>query len=136
MALTLPKVSPGAGGGLCYYTLPPCRVFDSRSGSPLASSTEFAVQAGGECGVPIGAKAVALNLTVVGSTGNGFLAVYPDATGGAPTTSTLNFAAGGTRANNVVSGLAAGGQGTFVVRPQVAASGTVNVLVDVNGYFQ
>jgi hypothetical protein len=126
----------GSGGGLCYFTVTPCRAFDSRSGSPLASGTQFAVQAGGTCGVPMSARAVSVNLTVVGPTGNGFLSVYPDATGGPPTTSTLNFASGLTRANNVVSGLAAGGQGTFIVVPDVSGGGTVNVIVDVNGYFQ
>jgi hypothetical protein len=123
-------------GGLCYFTVTPCRAFDSRSGSPLASGTQVAVQAGGTCGVPMSARAVSVNLTVVGPTGNGFLSVYPDAAGGPPTTSTLNFASGQTRANNVVSGLAAGGQGTFIVVPDVGGGGTVNVIVDVNGYFQ
>jgi PKD repeat protein len=126
----------GSGGGLCYFTVTPCRTFDSRSGSPLASGTQFAVQIGGTCGVPMSARAVSVNLTVVGPTGNGFLSVYPDATGAPPTTSTLNFVSGLTRANNVVSGLAAGGQGTFIVLPDVGGGGTVNVVVDVNGYFQ
>jgi hypothetical protein len=79
---------------------------------------------------------VAANLIVVGPTGNGFLSVYPDATGGPPTTSTLNFASGQTRANNVVSGLAAGGQGTFIVLPEMGGAATVHVVVDISGYFQ
>ncbi|HEV3072808.1 MAG TPA: PKD domain-containing protein [Thermoanaerobaculia bacterium] len=126
----------GGGGGLCYYTLTPCRAFDSRSGSPLASGTQVAIQAGGTCGVPMSARAVSVNITVVGSTGNGYLSIYPDAMGGPPTTSTIVFTSGQTRANNAVSGLAAGGQGTFIVRPSVGGGATVNVVVDVNGYFQ
>ncbi len=94
------------------------------------------MQAGGTCGVPLSARAVSVNLTVVGPTGNGFISVYPDAVGGLPTTSTIDFASGQTRANNLVSGLAAGGQGTFVVRPSVGGGATVNVVIDINGYFQ
>jgi len=126
----------GSGGGLCYFTVTPCRVFDSRSGSPLASNVEVAVQVGGACGVPISARAVALNVTVVAGTGNGFVSVYPDATSGALTTSTLNFTAGRVLANNTVCGLATGGQGTLEVQPVVGGQGTVHVVIDVNGYFQ
>ena len=127
----------GAAGGLCYYTVPPCRVFDSRDGSPLASGTQVAVQVGAKCGVPISAKAVAANVTVVGPTGAGLLSVYPDVSSEPPTTSTINFPGGRVLANNLVAGLAAGGQGTLVVHPQVAGNpGSVHVVIDVNGYFQ
>ena len=122
-------------GGFCFYTVPPCRVFDSRSGSPLGSGAETAVQVGSKCGVPISAKAVALNVTVVGATDPGFLSVYANA-GGPPATSTLNFGAGQVRANNAVCGLSSGGQGTLEVFPAVGSQGTVHVVIDVDGYFQ
>jgi hypothetical protein len=126
----------GAGGGFCFYTVTPCRILDSRTGSPLASGVEDAVQVGGKCGVPMSARAVVANVTVVGATEDGFLSVYPDAGGNPPTTSTLNFMAGQTLANNLVSGLAKGGQGTLVVQPGMAQPGDVHVVIDVSGYFQ
>jgi PKD repeat protein len=127
----------GAGGGFCFYTLAPCRVFDSRAaGTPLASGAQDEIQVGGTCGVPMSARAVAANVTVVGATGDGFLSVYPDASGSPPTTSTLNFTAGRVLANNLVGGLATGGQGTLVVRPSLTNQGTVHVVIDVSGYFQ
>jgi hypothetical protein len=82
------------------------------------------------------AKAVAANVTVVGATGDGFLSVYPDASSNPPTTSTINFTAGRTLANNLVSGLAKGGQGTLVVLPSLVNQGDVHVVIDVSGYFQ
>jgi hypothetical protein len=127
----------GAAGGFCFYTLPPCRVFDSRTaGTPLASGAQDAIQVGGTCGVPMSAKAVAANVTVVGATGDGFLSAYPDASSNPPTTSTINFTAGRTLANNLVSGLAKGGQGTLVVLPSLVNQGDVHVVIDVSGYFQ
>jgi hypothetical protein len=122
-------------GGFCFYTLPPCRVFDSRSGSPLGGGTETAVQVGSKCGVPISAKAVALNVTAVSATDPGFLSVYANA-GGPPATSTLNFGADQVRANNAVCGLSSGGQGTLEVFPGMGNQGTVHVVIDVSGYFQ
>ncbi|HYL06170.1 MAG TPA: PKD domain-containing protein, partial [Thermoanaerobaculia bacterium] len=126
----------GAAGGFCFYTLPPCRVFDSRNGSPLAADVQHPVQVGGTCGVPMSARAVAANVTVVGATGDGFLSVYPDATSSPPTTSTINFIAGRVLANNLVGGLAKGGQGTLIVLPALDNQGTVHVVIDVSGYFQ
>jgi len=51
-------------------------------------------------------------------------------------TSTINFPAGVTRANNAVLGLALDGTGTVAILPFVAGAGTVQVTVDVSGYFE
>jgi hypothetical protein len=50
-----------------------------------------------------------------------------------PPTSTLNYAAGQTRANNAVVGLSA--SGALAVRCSQAA-GTVHAILDVTGYFE
>ncbi|MBV8202398.1 MAG: PKD domain-containing protein [Acidobacteria bacterium] len=126
----------GGAGGFCFYTVAPCRVFDSRTGNPLASGVQQTVQVGGTCGVPMSARAVATNVTVVGPTDAGFLSVYPDASSSPPATSSLNFTAGRVLANNVVSGLSTGGQGTLEVFPSLANQGQAHVVIDVNGYFQ
>ncbi|HEX3128905.1 MAG TPA: ELWxxDGT repeat protein, partial [Thermoanaerobaculia bacterium] len=90
-----------------FYTVPPCRVFDTRSTTALGSSASRTFDVAGVCGIPSGAQAVAANLTVIGASGNGRVVVYP-AGSSVPATSTLNFQAGVTRANNGMIGLTGG----------------------------
>jgi ELWxxDGT repeat protein len=115
-----------------FYTLPPCRVFDTRSTSSLASSASRTFNVAGVCGVPAGAQAVAANLTVIGGTGNGRVVVYP-AGPSVPATSTLNFQAGLTRANNAVIGLTLGQVDALAT---VSGAGIVHLVLDVSGYYQ
>ncbi|HXO41570.1 MAG TPA: hypothetical protein VN999_08990, partial [Thermoanaerobaculia bacterium] len=51
-----------------------------------------------------------------------------------PLMSTIDYAAGQTRANNAILGLARDGSGSFVVLNE--SLGTVQLMLDVNGYFQ
>jgi hypothetical protein len=132
---TGPVVPPAATS---YHTVTPCRRVDTRSaalGGPLplaaGSLTRFAL-VDGPCAVPSTATAVSLNLTVTGPTSAGHLRVFP-AGGGEPLASALNYTAGLTRANNAIAGL--GGAGEIAVRVR-QASGTVHLIVDVNGYFE
>jgi hypothetical protein len=81
----------------------------------------------GQCGIPAGAKAVSANVTVTGGSGAGFVTVGP---GCIPPVSTLNWAAGQTRANNAVLSLDVGGAVT------VKANSSVQLILDVNGFFQ
>lgn len=87
----------------------------------------------GQCGIPASASAVSLNLTVTGATGPGYLTVYPQG-GAVPFASTINFRVGQTRANNAIIPLGPGG-GIAIFYGQ-ASGNTVDVIVDVNGYFQ
>jgi hypothetical protein len=86
---------------------------------------------GAQCGIPSGARAVAANLTVTGPTDPGHLVVLP---AGGPLTdsSTINFRAGQTRANNAI--LTLGPDGAILVRVGMAAGG-VHFVLDVTGYF-
>jgi hypothetical protein len=122
-------------GGLCFYTVTPCRLFDSRQSSPLADA-ETTVQVGSNCGIPLTAKAVAFNVTVTSPSASGHLTIYPNSSPTPPPTSTINFSRGQTRANNAVSALSTGGQGTVELRPFVMNQGSVEVILDVTGYFQ
>ncbi|MCE7959496.1 MAG: hypothetical protein DYH06_16410 [Acidobacteria bacterium ACB2] len=82
--------------------------------------------------MPYGARAASLNVTVTSPAAAGFLTLF--ATGSAvPPTSTVNFGAGATRANNAVVPLGPDGSVTAVYG-QVA--GTVHLVLDVNGWFQ
>jgi hypothetical protein len=116
----------------------PCRILDTRDpvgpfgGPPLAANTVRTVTVTGVCGVPVGAKSLALNVAVTQPTAPGNLTVF---TTGAPQpiTSTINYGTGRTRANNaIVSPDASGSLSVYANQ----TSGTVQVIVDVNGYFQ
>jgi hypothetical protein len=121
-----------------FYTLTPCRVFDSRQtadGPALASGLVRLIAVHGRCGVPASARMISFNVTAVGASAGGHLTVYP-ADLSLPSTSTLNFAGGQTRANNGVVSLATDGTGTLAIRPAVVGGGAVHVIVDVNGFFE
>ena len=121
-----------------FYTLKPCRVFDTRvrgaetTGVPLTCGVDYDfTMVGGTCGVPSGAKAVSLNLTVAAPSAQGNVRLFASGTP-APLVSTVNYLAGLTRANNAVGPLS--GAGKLSVR--CGPSGTTHVIVDVNGYFR
>jgi hypothetical protein len=124
--------------GTGFYTIAPCRVLDTRNANgplggpslPANSDRDFSVT--GHCGIPSGAKAISVNLTVTGPTASGDLKIFP-ADSSLPTATTINYQAGDTRANNAT--IAIGPTGAFTVHCD-QASGDVDVLVDVNGYYQ
>ena len=90
------------------------------------SVTELVVA--GRGGVPVNASAVVLTVTVTEPVGAGFVTVFPCGSP-QPNASNVNFAAGATVANSVVSGVGAGGR--VCIFTMVAT----HVLVDVNGFF-
>jgi hypothetical protein len=81
--------------------------------------------------LPATARAISGNATVVAAEGFGYIVLFPgDA---APFTSTINYRAGQVRANNVVVGVTPTGSLSIGCGAQ---SGRVDVIVDVNGYFE
>jgi len=85
----------------------------------------------GACGIPAAARAVSVNVTVAGPTAAGDLRIY--AAGAAPpAASAINYKAGQTRANNTIVALGAGVLAVYSDQP----SGTTQLVLDVNGYFQ
>ncbi|MCM3876041.1 MAG: hypothetical protein NEA02_06435 [Thermoanaerobaculia bacterium] len=129
-----PASSPVAS---LFYTLPPCRVLDTRGaagplGAPaLAAFSQRAVTLTGACGVPAGATALALNVTVTQTLGAGTLRLFPG--GSVPTTATtISFAQGATRANNAQVKLAPDGS----IGISNDAGGAVHVILDVFGYYR
>jgi hypothetical protein len=121
-----------------FYTVAPCRAVDTRTtpngpygGPALSAGGTRTFSLGGRCGIPSTANAVSLNVAVTGPSAAGNLALFP--AGASATTSTVNYSAGQTRANNaiVMLGTSAG----LAVRCN-QASGTTHVILDVNGYFE
>jgi outer membrane protein assembly factor BamB len=121
-----------------YFSVTPCRLVDTRnpagpfSGPALAAASDRAFLAAGQCGIPPAAKAVSVNVTVTQPSASGDLRLYAGS-GPLPAASALNYRGGQTRANNTV--VALGAAGDFAMHCDQVA-GTVQVIVDVNGYFQ
>jgi len=121
-----------------FFTVPPCRIADTRTTTPLTSGVQQTFQVTGLCGIPASARAVSFNVTVVSPTGPGFLIFFPgNQTAGPFPHSTINFdSANSPRANNANLRLATNGAGSVNIYPYVAASpGQVHVILDVYGYF-
>jgi hypothetical protein len=124
------------GSAVAFYSVPPCRVIDTRSANPPAlapAATRVFPVTGGSCGIPATARSISVNLTVTGASAPGDLTVFPgDHT--APGTSTINFGSGQTRANNAIVQLSGDGAGTIGVFN--GSAGAVDFILDVNGYFE
>jgi hypothetical protein len=126
-----------ADGPFQYHPLTPCRLADTRSGNGGVLTTMedrgFAVQ--GVCGVPSGARAVSLNITAVRPTGAGFLTLYPAGID-RPTVSSVNFVNGDSAvANGAIVPLGDAPNADLRVFAY-AGGGTVQLVLDVSGYFQ
>jgi hypothetical protein len=127
-------VEPGENpSGTSLYVITPCRAIDTRKPAFAPALPHLGtrdVQIGGVCGVPATAKSVAAIITAVSPAAKGFLAFYPTGTTWAGT-STMNYRAGKTRANNAIVTLSASGQTTVLNN-----GATQHFIIDVTGYFQ
>ncbi|HWN41853.1 MAG TPA: DUF5060 domain-containing protein [Thermoanaerobaculia bacterium] len=131
MTLSAPPAPPAPSS---FYTVTPCRAFDTRNeGEPFVSAERRRVALGGRCGVPATARAVAANVTAVGSTGLGSFTFWPVG-GPRPTASAVSFAAGQTRAAAAILPLE--DDATLLAEPSVAGGGAVHLVLDVTGYFE
>jgi PKD repeat protein len=131
-------ITVSANPARSFYTLTPCRVIDTRNatgaygGPALAAGATRNFTLTGQCGIPAAAKAVSINVTITGPTGDGDLRLFAV---GSPNlgADTIDFRAGQTRANNAV--LELGASGNISVACEIP-SGTVQLILDVNGYLQ
>ncbi|MEO6196239.1 MAG: hypothetical protein ABIS20_24725 [Thermoanaerobaculia bacterium] len=109
--------------------VPPCALFTG----PLRSNARKVLKAAGSCGVPAGAKRVAVKITVSQGTGKGNVQLYPGNVAN-PAAGILRFERGATRAAAFTLPLSTNGTGTIALLPFVAGNGTVRVSVEVNAY--
>ena len=119
-------------GALDFYTVPPCRLLDTRTGTPMSSGMVRSFTLAGNCGISATARAVAVNLSLVNPGGQGFLKIYPHGAP-VPVTSALNVNPGGTRTNNAVIPLAGGGADALL---SLAGGASADLVIDVVGYFE
>ncbi len=115
---------------MAFYPLPPCRLADTRQGSPLQGGVPQNFSIGGVCGIPANAQAFSLNVTAVpiNNAPVGYVTAWP-AGQSQPATSTLNAPTGTVTANAALVQSGTGGQ------ISVFAYNTTNLLLDTNGYF-
>lgn len=117
-----------------YHPLPPSRILDTRAGvgapaGAVGADRSIDVKIAGIGSVPADARSVALNVTAVGPTADGYMTVYP--TGATPpAASNLNYFAGDVVANLVIAKVGANGSVSFYNN-----SGATHVVADVAGYF-
>ena len=148
-------MAPGGGTAGEFHSIPPLRICDTRANKNtecaaavndplLAGHWRDVVLAGLPPGAPVGspsipanadAAAAVFNLTAVGGTAPTFLSVAPAGTNhtcpaSAPTFSNVNPAAGTALPNRVLSKLGPN-QDVCIF----SAAGSINVIVDVNGWF-
>jgi hypothetical protein len=135
-------------GDLHFYGLPACRLLDTRlapnpeSGGPsLAHGVARAIKVQGLCGVPTGAAAATVTLTIVSPSEGGHLTAFPF---GAPlpAASVINFPAFvSARANGTVVPLkvpadAAGWDLHVLAAIGTSGLGVADLLIDVSGYYK
>jgi uncharacterized repeat protein (TIGR03803 family) len=121
------------GSTLAFYTLPPCRVVDTRNGQDqgmLQAGVERDYTIPPNCGVPSDAAAYSFNVTVLPAAGGlDYLTVWPKGET-QPVVSTLNDNTGTVVANAAI--VAAGSEKATAF---YAHNNATNLLIDVDGYF-
>lgn len=140
LALAAPA---NAAGPYQYIPVTPCRFVDTRDATLQGGTgqylTTFVVKtftAKGRCGIPMTAQALSLNVTIANPTGAGFLTLYP--TGVAkPWISVINWtAADYALANGAVLPLGVSSTMDVSAYQESNGGGTVDMILDVTGYFQ
>lgn len=123
-----------------FVPITPCRLIDTRPGDsrvgsggafgPGETRTLAARGTNGNCTIPAAATGLSLNVTALKASRLTFLTIWPG--GALPDASSLNPAPGEPPTPNAVS-TPLSGNGSFRIYNDV---GTVEVIVDVTGYYQ
>ncbi len=123
-----------ATDGAKHVALAPARILDTRSGlgapqGKVGGGHEVDLAVSGRGGVPVGASAAILNVTVVGPSAATYVTTYPHGSP-RPEASSHNASPGQTVANLVVAKLGDGGRVRLF-----NAAGQTDLIADVTGYF-
>ncbi len=125
--------TPSTNGSGLYNSMSPVRALGALAvGATVAANTSVPVTVTGTAtGVPASATAVVVNVTAAHGTAASFLSVYPaPALTAEPAFSNVNFGAGQAVCNRATVAVGTGGQIEVYNH-----SGTVDVDVDVDGYY-
>ncbi|MEY2444322.1 MAG: hypothetical protein QOE00_902, partial [Ilumatobacteraceae bacterium] len=134
-----PPPQPPTTSASSFKSLQPARLLETRpnlptvdgqfqGGGPVGRGGTVELVVAGRGGVPADASAVSLNVTVTEAVGPGFVTAYPCGSQ-RPVASNLNYVAGQTVPNLVISQVGAGGTVCLFV-----SEGT-HLVADVTGYF-
>jgi hypothetical protein len=123
-----------------YTSLTPDRLVDTRNGTgapkaQVGQNGKIAVQIAGADGGQLpasGINAVALNVTVTDTNGDGFLTAYQDGSP-LPNASNVNYGKGQTIANSVI--VPVGSDGEIDITNSGGQAKGVDIVVDVVGYY-
>jgi hypothetical protein len=121
--------APAAPGGLSLHNLTPCRVLDTReaSGAPRLNGSRDLDITANACGVPVAARAFALNATVVPPGYLGYLSLWPQGTA-PPLVSTLNAFDASVTSNMAIVPTNNRSISAFSSHP-------TDLILDISGYF-
>jgi hypothetical protein len=121
--------APQGPGGLSLFTVPPCRVLDSRlpAGTPPFSTTQDVNLTASPCGVPVTAQAYVFNATVVPPGPLGFITMWPQGQT-QPLAATLNATDGAITNNMAIVPTTTGSVSVFPSSP-------THLVLDIFGYF-
>jgi len=123
--------APSSSAPLEYYhPIDSTRILDTRQTSPLAANGGIQV-VGTPLAIAADSPTLVLNITPTGEADSGDLKMYPNG-GALPNTSIINFGAG-----QPIAGLGlinTASENAFIV--QNYSSGTANVVLDTDGYFE
>ncbi len=125
-----PNTAPNGGQ---FHSLAPARILDTRTvvgghQAPLGAGVSMDVAAAGVGGVPVGAAAVVVNLTVADPTTSSYLSAWPTAQT-RPLVSNINFVAGQVVPNRAIVKLGSGGKFSLY-----NFAGSTDVVIDVSGW--
>ena len=143
---TSTSAAGGTGAGLYNALSSPVRICDTRAGNPsglsspnnqcngktLAANGDLPVEVATINGIPAGATAAVLNVTVVNPQAAGYLTVFPQGSS-QPFASNLNYTTGQVTANRVIVPLSTSGASPGYI--SVYSSSRADVVVDVSGYY-
>lgn len=119
--------APPGTGGLSLYTVPPCRVLDTRDGAGAFNGTLAVPVQDSTCAPPSTAQAYVLNATVVPSGALGYLTLWADGTA-QPIVSTLNAYDGAITSNMAIVSNTMGSVDAFSTDP-------TDLIIDLSSYF-
>jgi hypothetical protein len=138
--------SSAAATGSQYQAIGPTRICDTRTGSglpcaghTLSTAGTDRVEVAGLAGIPVGSplvQAVIANLTVIGPSQGTYLVLYPANLSTHPLASDINVNAGAVLPNLAVVSLDASGDATVGDMDLYNSAGSVNVVIDIEGWFQ
>jgi hypothetical protein len=109
-------------------TAAPVRLLDSRETTRIAAGTSKQLTVAGDLGIAADARGVAMNVTAVGASADGFMTVYPCGQS-TPVASNLNYTKARDVANFVLAKPGTDGKVCFY------SDKTVDIVVDVAGYY-